>query len=156
MNLTLSLVLVCKVPTPIQRRAIPTILRGIDCVVMARTGSGKTAAFLVPMLQLLGSHSSKVGVRGMLLSPTRELAVQTFKFAKQIGSATGLRHCLLVGGDSMEEQFQNLASNPDTIIGTPGRVMHHMDEVNRNPAFPGTSEPSHAAHRPVLSRGILG
>ena len=129
MNLTLSLILVCKVPTPIQRRAIPTILRGIDCVVMARTGSGKTAAFLVPMLQLLGSHSSKVGVRGMLLSPTRELAVQTFKFAKQIGSATGLRHCLLVGGDSMEEQFQNLASNPDTIIGTPGRVMHHMDEV---------------------------
>jgi len=118
-----------KVPTPIQRRAIPTILRGIDCVVMARTGSGKTAAFLVPMLQQLGTHSTKVGVRGMLLNPTRELAVQTFKFAKQIGAATGLRHCLLVGGDSMEEQFQSLSTNPDCIIGTPGRVMHHMDEV---------------------------
>ena len=65
----------------------------------------------------------------MVLSPTRELALQTFRFAKELGKATGLRHALLVGGDKMEAQFEALASNPDVLIATPGRLLHHLSEV---------------------------
>lgn len=65
-----------KVPTPVQRKSLPATLAGADVVVMARTGSGKTAAFLVPVLEKLGEHSHKIGVRSIILSPTRELAVQ--------------------------------------------------------------------------------
>lgn len=65
-----------KVPTPVQRKSLPVTLAGADVVVMARTGSGKTAAFLLPVLEKLGEHSPKIGVRSIILSPTRELAVQ--------------------------------------------------------------------------------
>ena len=63
-----------RVPTPIQRKAIPLVIRGHDVVAMARTGSGKTAAFLLPMFERLKEHSTKVGIRALILSPTRELA----------------------------------------------------------------------------------
>lgn len=65
-----------KVPTPVQRKSLPVTLAGADVVVMARTGSGKTAAFLVPVIEKLGDHSAKIGVRSIILSPTRELAIQ--------------------------------------------------------------------------------
>ena len=102
-----------RVPTPIQRKAIPVILEGRDIVAMARTGSGKTAAFLIPMLEKLKTHSAKVGARGLILSPSRELAMQTLKFCKDLGKYSDLRQCVLVGGDNMEEQFGAMASNPD-------------------------------------------
>ena len=102
-----------KIPTPIQRKAIPVIMEGRDVVAMARTGSGKTAAFLIPMLEKLKSHSAKVGIRGLILSPSRELALQTLKFVKELGKYTDLRYLLLVGGDNMEDQFTSMASNPD-------------------------------------------
>ncbi|AES89733.1 putative RNA helicase [Medicago truncatula] len=119
-----------KVPTPIQRKTMPLILSGIDVVAMARTGSGKTAAFLVPMLHRLNQHVPQGGVRGLILSPTRDLAQQTLKFTKELGHFTDLRVSLLVGGDSMESQFEELAQNPDIIIATPGRLMHHLSEVD--------------------------
>lgn len=72
-----------KVPTPIQRKAIPAILEGKDVVAMSRTGSGKTAAFVVPLLQKLKKRDS-TGTRALLLSPTRELALQTFKIVKEV------------------------------------------------------------------------
>ncbi|KAG6671715.1 hypothetical protein I3842_16G017700 [Carya illinoinensis] len=119
-----------KVPTPIQRKTMPLILAGADVVAMARTGSGKTAAFLVPMIERLRQHTPQGGARALVLSPTRDLALQTLKFAKELGRFTDLRISLLVGGDSMESQFEELAQSPDIIIATPGRLMHHLSEVD--------------------------
>lgn len=93
-----------KVPTPIQRKAVPLMLQGDDVVGMARTGSGKTAAFVIPMIQKLKAHSAKVGARGVIMSPSRELALQTLKVVKELGRGTDLRTILLVGGDSLEER----------------------------------------------------
>ncbi|KAK4345074.1 hypothetical protein RND71_035250 [Anisodus tanguticus] len=118
------------VPTPIQRKTMPLILSGFDVVAMARTGSGKTAAFLVPMLEKLKQHVPQAGVRALILSPTRDLALQTLKFTKELGRFTDIRVSLLVGGDSMESQFEELAQSPDIIIATPGRLMHHLSEVD--------------------------
>ncbi|CAM6101614.1 unnamed protein product [Calypogeia fissa] len=118
-----------QVPTPIQRKTLPLVMAGYDVVAMARTGSGKTAAFLIPMLEKLKAHSTQAGARAVILSPTRELALQTFKFCKELGCYTDLRATVLVGGDSMESQFEELAKNPDIIIATPGRLMHHLSEV---------------------------
>jgi ATP-dependent RNA helicase DDX54/DBP10 len=94
-----------KVPTPIQRKAVPLMLDGQDVVGMARTGSGKTAAFVIPMIQKLKAHSAKVGARGIIMSPSRELALQTLRVVKDLGRGTDLRTILLVGGDSLEERM---------------------------------------------------
>ncbi|GAM84998.1 hypothetical protein ANO11243_030010 [Dothideomycetidae sp. 11243] len=117
------------VPTPIQRKTIPIILDGQDVVGMARTGSGKTAAFVIPMLEKLKAHSAKVGARAVILSPSRELALQTLKVVKELGRGADLRTILLVGGDSLEEQFGSMTSNPDIIIATPGRFEHLKVEM---------------------------
>lgn len=117
------------VPTPIQRKTIPLLLNGQDVVGMARTGSGKTAAFVIPMIEKLKSHSAKVGARGLILSPSRELALQTLKVVKELGRGTDLRCVLLVGGDSLEEQFSSMSSNPDILIATPGRFLHLQVEM---------------------------
>ncbi|KAL8682238.1 MAG: hypothetical protein Q9186_001697 [Xanthomendoza sp. 1 TL-2023] len=117
------------VPTPIQRRTIPLVLDGQDVVGMARTGSGKTAAFVIPMVEKLKSHSAKVGARALILSPSRELALQTLKVVKEFGRATDLKCVLLIGGDSLEEQFGSMAGNPDIIIATPGRFLHLKVEM---------------------------
>jgi ATP-dependent RNA helicase DDX54/DBP10 len=118
-----------KTPTPIQRKALPLALAGIDLVCMARTGSGKTCAFLLPIVQKLKAHSSTAGVRGVVLSPTRELAVQTYKFAKDFAKFTDLNIINILGGDGIEAQFDALASRPDLIVATPGRLMHMLREI---------------------------
>ncbi|XP_019589464.2 ATP-dependent RNA helicase DDX54 [Rhinolophus sinicus] len=119
-----------KVPTPIQRKTIPVILDGKDVVAMARTGSGKTACFLIPMFERLKTRSAQTGARALILSPTRELALQTMKFTKELGKFTGLKTALILGGDKMEDQFSALHENPDIIIATPGRLMHVAVEMN--------------------------
>ncbi|MEQ2208833.1 ATP-dependent RNA helicase ddx54 [Xenoophorus captivus] len=119
-----------KVPTPIQRKTIPVILDGKDVVAMARTGSGKTAAFLVPMFEKLKAPQAQTGARALILTPTRELALQTIKFTKELGKFTRLKTALILGGDSMEDQFAALHENPDIIIGTPGRLMHVITDMN--------------------------
>lgn len=119
-----------KVPTPIQRKTIPVILDGKDVVAMARTGSGKTACFLLPMFERLKTHSAQTGARALILSPTRELALQTLKFTKELGKFTGLKTALILGGDRMEDQFAALHENPDIIIATPGRLVHVAVEMN--------------------------
>ena len=117
------------VPTPIQRKTIPLILNDKDVVGMARTGSGKTAAFIVPMIERLKTHSSRVGARALVMSPSRELALQTLQVVKEMGRGTDLKSVLLVGGDSLEEQFASMASNPDIVIATPGRFLHLKVEM---------------------------
>uniref|UniRef100_UPI00398ED3FE ATP-dependent RNA helicase DDX54 n=1 Tax=Pristiophorus japonicus TaxID=55135 RepID=UPI00398ED3FE len=119
-----------KVPTPIQRKTIPVILDGRDVVAMARTGSGKTAAFLIPLFERLKVHSAQTGARALILTPTRELALQTMKFTKELGKFAGFKTALILGGDKMEDQFAALHENPDIIIGTPGRLMHVVVEMN--------------------------
>jgi len=120
-----------KLPTPIQRRALPLALSGRDLVAMARTGSGKTAAFLIPMVERLtsGSLTSIKGVRAVILSPTRELSLQTLKFCTKLAKFTDLRCTALVGGESMGAQFAALAKHPDVLVATPGRLMHLLREV---------------------------
>jgi ATP-dependent RNA helicase DDX54/DBP10 len=119
-----------KVPTPVQRKALPIALAGMDMVCMARTGSGKTCVFLLPMIQKLKAHDPMSGVRGVVLAPTRELAIQTFKFARDMAKFTDLRVVMIVGGDPIEAQFEQLATRPDIIVATPGRLMHHLREIN--------------------------
>ena len=120
------------VPTPIQRKTIPLILDGQCMVGMGRTGSGKTAAFVIPMIERLKAHSAKVGARALIMSPSRELALQTLKVVKELGRGTDLKCVLLVGGDSLEEQFGFMAGNPDIIIATPGRFVHLQVEMGLN------------------------
>lgn len=121
-----------KQPTPIQRKTIPLILDNRDVVGMARTGSGKTAAFTLPLIEKLKTHSPKSGSRAIILSPSRELALQTFKQVKEFSNKTSLRTVLLVGGDSLDDQFSSMMTNPDIIIATPGRFLHLKMEMELN------------------------
>ncbi|CAK7893301.1 ATP-dependent RNA helicase Dbp10p [[Candida] anglica] len=118
-----------KQPTPIQRKTIPLIMESRDVVGMARTGSGKTAAFTLPVIEKLKSHSPRPGARAVILSPSRELALQTFKQLKEFSKGTDLRSIVLIGGDSLEEQFSSMMTNPDIIVATPGRFLHLKVEM---------------------------
>lgn len=119
-----------KVPTPIQRKTIPLILEGRDVVAMAKTGSGKTACFLIPMFEKLKQRDPAKGARALILSPTRELAVQTYKFIKEIGRFMDLKTILVLGGDSMDSQFSAIHTCPDVIVATPGRFLHLCVEMD--------------------------
>jgi ATP-dependent RNA helicase DDX54/DBP10 len=89
-------------PTPIQRKAIPAIMEGHNIIAMARTGSGKTGAFVIPIVERLKAHSKIVGARCLILSPTREIAMQTATYFKHLSSNTDLTYVLIVGGNDME------------------------------------------------------
>jgi ATP-dependent RNA helicase DDX54/DBP10 len=96
---------------------------------MARTGSGKTGAFIIPIVEKLKAHSTIVGARCIILSPTRELAMQSANYFKEMSKMTDLTYCLITGGVDMENQFERLVLNPDVIIATPGRLMHCIQET---------------------------
>merc|ERR1719387_2764113 len=81
------------------------------------------------MIEKLKVHSTKVGARALILSPSRELALQTLQVVKELGRGADLRSILLVGGDSLEEQFSAMSNNPDVIIATPGRFLHLKVEM---------------------------
>lgn len=120
-----------KIPTPIQRKTIPLIMEGRDVVAMAKTGSGKTACFLIPLFEKLKQRDPKKGARALILSPTRELAIQTFKFIKDLGNFLDLKAALVLGGDSMESQFSAMHLQPDIIVATPGRFLHLCVEMEQ-------------------------
>lgn len=114
-------------PTPIQTKTIPIALEGKDVVGGAVTGSGKTAAFIIPILERLLYRPKKIPTsRVAILMPTRELAVQCFNVAKKLASFTDVTFCQLVGGFSLREQESVLRNRPDVIIATPGRFIDHM------------------------------
>lgn len=114
-------------PTPIQRKTIPVALLGKDIVGSAVTGSGKTAAFVVPILERLLFRPRKVPTsRVAILMPTRELAVQCYNVATKLATYTDITFCQLVGGFSLREQENVLKKRPDVIIATPGRFIDHM------------------------------
>ncbi|PWY90135.1 DEAD-domain-containing protein [Aspergillus heteromorphus CBS 117.55] len=114
-------------PTPIQQKTIPVALLGKDIVGSAVTGSGKTAAFVVPILERLLFRPRKVPTsRVAILMPTRELAVQCYNVATKLATYTDVTFCQLVGGFSLREQENILKKRPDVIIATPGRFIDHM------------------------------
>ncbi len=114
-------------PTPIQAKTIPVALGGQDVVGGAVTGSGKTAAFIVPILERLLYRPKKVPTsRVAILMPTRELAIQCHAVATKLGSHTDIKFCLAVGGLSLKVQEAELRLRPDVIIATPGRFIDHM------------------------------
>ena len=114
-------------PTPIQNKTVPLALLGKDVVGSAVTGSGKTAAFIIPILERLLYRPKKVPTsRVAILMPTRELAVQCFNVAKKLATFTDVTFCQLVGGFSLREQENVLKQRPDVIIATPGRFIDHM------------------------------
>jgi ATP-dependent RNA helicase DDX27 len=120
-------------PTPIQRKAVPVALLGKDIVGSAVTGSGKTAAFVVPILERLLFRPRKVPTsRVVILMPTRELAVQCYNVAVKLATFTDVTFCQLIGGFSLREQENVLKKRPDVIIATPGRFIDHM---RNSPSF---------------------
>ncbi len=112
-------------PTPIQEQAIPIALEGRDLIGCASTGTGKTAAFLLPILQRLREGKAG-GSRALILSPTRELAMQIDEQALALGYYVGISAVSVVGGVKMEPQERALKAGSDMIVATPGRLLDHM------------------------------
>jgi ATP-dependent RNA helicase RhlE len=112
-------------PTPIQFQSIPPIMKGRDVIGLAQTGTGKTAAFVLPILQrLLQSPRGRVGA--LIISPTRELAEQTCETFCELGQQTGLRSIAIYGGVSMGQQIQRLRSGIEIAVACPGRLLDHL------------------------------
>lgn len=112
-------------PSPIQAQAIPVILEGRDVMAAAQTGTGKTAGFVLPLLQRLasGKPASSNSVRSLILVPTRELAVQVGESVAQYGSQLTLRSCVVYGGVAINPQMMSLRKGADVLVATPGRLM---------------------------------
>jgi ATP-dependent RNA helicase RhlE len=115
-------------PTPIQRESIPVLLEGRDVLGCAQTGTGKTAAFLLPLLQRLNPGPKNGKVRALVLSPTRELAAQIGDSASAYGKYCDLRHAVIYGGVSQFGQERALARRPELLIATPGRLLDLMSQ----------------------------
>lgn len=120
------------IPTPIQAQAIPVILERRDLIGCAQTGTGKTAAFAIPILQILSaekdSYKSKRKIKSLILTPTRELAVQISESFKSYGKHTGLKNAVVFGGVSQRGQTLRLREGVDILIATPGRL---LDLINQ-------------------------
>lgn len=116
-----------KRPTDIQSACIPAILDGRDVLACAETGSGKTAAFVLPMLQILSQDP--YGIFALVLTPTRELAIQIAEQIAALGASLSVTVCLAIGGLNIIEQGIQLAKRPHFVIATPGRLRHHLESA---------------------------
>jgi ATP-dependent RNA helicase RhlE len=118
-------------PTPIQAEAIPIILQGTDLLGCAQTGTGKTAAFAIPILQLLGAnkvYDRKRKIRSLIVTPTRELAIQIGESFKAYGRHTGLTNTVIFGGVNQNPQTATLIKGVDILIATPGRLLDLLNQ----------------------------
>jgi len=119
-------------PTPIQEQAIPVLLKGKDLLGCAQTGTGKTAAFAIPILQLLFEKLSPVTgrrqIKALIVTPTRELAIQISESFAAYGKHTGLRHTVIYGGVSQHAQTNALKNGIDILVATPGRLLDLIDQ----------------------------
>lgn len=113
-------------PTPIQRQAIPVAIEGKDVIGIAQTGTGKTLAFGIPIIQRL----AQVKGQGLVVLPTRELALQVDEVLRRVGKDAGLRTAVLIGGASLLPQRQALLRKPHIVVATPGRLLDHMQQKN--------------------------
>ena len=112
-------------PTPIQRRVIPQMLEGHDLVGQAQTGSGKTGAYAIPIIERI--DAAQRGIQALVLVPTRELAVQVAEDVKAFSRTRGIGVVTLYGGQSIERQFADLRRRPHIAVATPGRLLDHMN-----------------------------
>lgn len=112
------------VPTPIQHQCIPVANEGKDIIGIAQTGTGKTLAFGIPMLQSLAQKPGQ----GLVVVPTRELAVQVAQMLHQVGHPAGMRTAVVIGGESMDRQIKLLRAQPHVVIATPGRLIDHLQQ----------------------------
>ncbi|HUQ31281.1 MAG TPA: DEAD/DEAH box helicase [Pyrinomonadaceae bacterium] len=131
LGLEAALVRVCeslgyKEPTPIQQQAIPVVLSGSDLIGCAETGTGKTAAFLLPIIQRM-AETARPGVRLLVLAPTRELASQIEASYRQLAPRKSPRCACLIGGASMSRQNESLRRGAGVVIATPGRLLDHVE-----------------------------
>ncbi len=120
-----------EIPTPIQKEAIPIVLRGTDLLGCAQTGTGKTAAFAIPILQLLHvnkSYDRKRKIRSLIITPTRELAIQINESFLAYGRFTGLTSTVIFGGVNQNPQTQILQKGVDILVATPGRLLDLMNQ----------------------------
>lgn len=113
------------VPTPIQYKAIPVATEGKDVIGIAQTGTGKTLAFGIPLIQRLMQMNDGMG---LIVLPTRELAMQANEMLLKVGRTLGIRTAVVIGGASMGYQVQALLRNPHIVIGTPGRIIDHLHQ----------------------------
>ncbi len=111
-------------PTPIQAQAIPVAIEGKDVVGIAQTGTGKTLAFGIPMMQRLAITKKQ----GLVVAPTRELALQIDEVLHKVGQSIGLRTVVLIGGTSMHPQIKAIQRKPHIIVATPGRLIDHLEQ----------------------------
>ncbi len=116
-------------PMPVQEQVIPPAMEGADLLVSAATGSGKTAAFLLPMLQrFMDKRSAYGGTRALVLVPTRELARQVHTQFLRLGSYTRLSAAVITGGERKSHQVASLRKNPEILVATPGRLLEHLGD----------------------------
>lgn len=115
-------------PTEVQRQSIPTAMQGRDMVVQAQTGTGKTLAFLLPILEAIKPQAS--AVQALIIAPTRELAIQITRVAEKLAPIKGVRVLSIYGGQAIERQEKKLERDPHIIIGTPGRILDQIGRKN--------------------------
>ena len=115
-------------PTPIQEQAIPKVLAGQDLLATAQTGTGKTAAFALPMLQVLDERKGRGQIRALILTPTRELALQIDESFRNYGRYLKLTSMVILGGVPLGPQVSALRKNPDIVVATPGRLLDLMNQ----------------------------
>jgi ATP-dependent RNA helicase RhlE len=115
-------------PTPIQQQAIPAVLSGRDLLAAAQTGTGKTAAFTLPLLHRFGAAPKQKAPRALILTPTRELAAQVAESVRVYGSDMPLRAVVIFGGVSINPQIDALRAGVDVVVATPGRLLDHLGQ----------------------------